>query len=197
MVCRYAGQAVRTQRIANEIGDTLRSAVPNAKVDAAIQFFADAMLIHKIAPLELLLRKQVNPSKLCLCDHFVRSALLQEVVPLVPDDLVREPESVSSLAGHIVESVVGYYLQGIPGIDVSWYPARQGEAEVDFVLTVGTQRIPIEVKYRHDTPVEGVSQFCGNPHHAAPFGIVVTQSREGAIAGNVIAVPFSTFLLLV
>jgi predicted AAA+ superfamily ATPase len=196
LVARYAGQAVTSHRIGLEIGQTLQSAVPDSSVDEAIQFFADSMLIHKVAPLELLLRKQSNPPKLCLCDHFVRSALLQEVVPLLPEELSQENEAVATVAGHIIESSAGYYLQGIPGLDVSWYPARQDEPEVDFILTIGTQRIPIEVKYRRDVAGDNIDRFCSKPHHAAAFGIVVTQDLAAELSPTTIAVPASTFLLL-
>ena len=85
--------------------------------------------------------------KLCLCDHALRAAWLQEVVPLTPDGLVQAPH-LTDLAGRIAESVVGYFFRSIPGLDVAHFPARSMEPEVDFVLTVGLQRIPVEVKYR-------------------------------------------------
>lgn len=196
LVCRYAGQAVKSLRIAREISDTLQSAVPAAQVDEAIQFFSDSMLLHKVAPLELLLKKQPNPPKLCLCDHFVRSAFLQEVVPLAVEDLSGVNEATLSVAGHMAESVVGYFLQGIPGLDVSWYPARPDDPEVDFVLTIGTQRIPLEVKYRRRLGETNLSAFCEKRHHEAPFGIVISQTAEGPLVGANLAVPLPAFLLV-
>lgn len=50
--------------------------------------------------------------------------------------------------GRIAESVTGAYLLTIGGLDLAHFPARAAEPEVDFVITIGTRRIPVEVKYR-------------------------------------------------
>ena len=48
----------------------------------------------------------------------------------------------------IAEGTSGYFLRSVVGLDIARFPERAAEPEVDFVLTVGEQRIPIEVKYR-------------------------------------------------
>jgi hypothetical protein len=99
-----------------------------------------------------------------------------------------------------VESVLGYFLKGIPGVELAWFPQRSEEPEVDLVLTIGTSRIPLEVKYRRDKPAKsdlrGIESFCGKPAYAADFGLIVTQIAEGPLGDHAIAVPASTFLLL-
>ncbi len=158
----------------------------------AMQFLADTMLVHLVPPLDLLLRKQAHPPKLCLCDHFVRNAVLQEVIPIAPEDLPDRPDAVSAVAGHVIEGILGYYLSGIPGLDLRWFPERQNEPEIDLVLTIGTRRLPVEVKYQRgglrNDDLRGVAAFCGNPVYEAPFGLVITQSTSKQLDG--IRLPF-------
>jgi predicted AAA+ superfamily ATPase len=200
MVCRYAGQAVTPKRIADELQTLLKAPVTNAKVSDTIQFLADSLLVYEVKPQEMLQKKQTHPSKLCVCDHFVRDGILQETLPLDPESLKGCNEAVSTQVGHVIESVLGYFLKGIPGVELAWFPERDKEPEVDLVLTIGTTRIPVEVKYRRDKPersaLAGIESFCSRPAYAAPFGIIVTQSFEGPIGDKVIAVPASSFLLL-
>jgi len=204
LICRYIGQSVKPERMSEEIGQILESPVTTREVSNAVQFFVDAMLVHRVEPLEALKRKRPNGDKLCLCDHFVREAWLQEQVPLSPKALKNATEAVSTLAGHVMESVIGYYLKGIPGLDVSWLPERRNkkgevlEPEVDYVLTIGLHRVPIEVKYRRGIPthqqMKGLASFCGQKKYAAPFGLLITQDTAGPLGEHVIAVPARAFL---
>jgi predicted AAA+ superfamily ATPase len=203
MVCRYAGQAVRPKRFADEIQAVLGTAVPMAKVTEAIDFLADSLLLYRVMPLEMLSKKGGHaPPKLCLCDHFVRNGVLQETVPIEPGALRECDEAVSGQAGHLVESVLGYFLKGIPGVELAWFPARGNgqEPEIDLVLTIGTGRIPVEIKYRREAAekrdLAGIRTFCEKPAYAAEFGLVITQTSEGPIGDKAIAVPASTFLLI-
>ena len=199
-VCRYAGQSVAPRTIAQEIGTLLQEAIAPARVARSIEFLVDTMLVHQIPPLELLQKKQRHPSKLCICDHFVRNAWLQEIVPVDPSELLGVKEPVRSMAGHIVENIIGYYLMGIPGLEVSWFPKRGREPEVDLILTIGTQRIPVEIKYRHRMPTPedlvGVRAFCESEHYNAPFGLVVTQDKSGELDDRLISLPASALLVL-
>ena len=200
LICRYAGQAVTPRRMAEEIGQVLSSTVHADAITEAVQFLTDSMLVHQIAPLELLLRKQGHPCKLCLCDHFIRNAWLQEAIPISPEELATRPESVSSVAGHIVESVVGYHLCGVSGLEVAWLPERPSQAEVDFVLTIGTHRLPVEVKYRRGSlrppDFAPVMAFCGNKNYEAPFGIIITQETTVELDSNVMAIPLTALLAI-
>jgi|GEM_PF-169562 predicted AAA+ superfamily ATPase len=200
MVCRYAGQAVGPKIFAEEIQALLGTPLPHKKILEAIEFLADSLLLYRIMPLELLGKKQANPAKLCVSDPFVRNGVLQETVPLDVKVLRGCDESVSAQAGHLIESVLGYFLKGIPGVELAWFPTRPMEPEVDLVLTIGTGRIPVEVKYRHDDPIDsdlvGINAFCQKKAYAADFGLVITQSFEGSIGDNAMAIPASTFLLI-
>lgn len=200
MVCRYAGQAVRSKRLADELGQILQSPIQNKRVDEAVDFLENSLLIHRTPPLQMLAKKQQSPHKLCVCDHFVRNGFLQETVPIDPNSLADCDEAISTQAGHVIESIVGYFLRGIPGLETAWFPERQSEPEVDFVLSVGTTRLPVEIKYRRSKPAKvdlaGIEAFCQKKAYQARFGIVITQSHAGDINSNALAVPASTFLLL-
>lgn len=202
-ICRYIGQSITPDRICQEINKVLQSQFKSTQVDNAIQFLVDAMLVHRIEPLEVALKKRANGAKLCLCDHFVREAWLQERVPMTRQVLAGSTQTVSTLAGHVMESVIGYYLKGIAGLDVAWLPAREHEQqpEIDYVLTIGLKRVPIEVKYvrgklskRHFAPLE---RFCSNPKYNAAFGLLITQETSGRLTDSVIALPAAAFLSVI
>lgn len=201
VVCRYAGQAPKVEAIQRQVESVLKSRVSIKQIRDALQFLADSMLIHQVQPLEMLLKRRgANPAKLCLCDHFVREAWLHEIVPLQPDELRQRDQAVSGVAGHIIENIIGYFLMGIPGLDVSWFPERGDEPEVDFILTIGSKRVPIEVKYRTGKPtrddLRGLHSFCSKPHYEAEFGIVVTQDFSGRVDDRVLAVPARSLLTM-
>ncbi len=199
-VCRYAGQGVRAGRIREEAAAILGPGVTDKSVQRAIRFLADSLLLQEISPLEALTKRQSHPPKLCLCDHFVRDGWLQETVPIAPRMLAGANQTVSTTAGHIMESIVGYYLKGIPGLNVNWFPTRKNEPEVDFIVTMGLHRLPIEVKYRRGRPgggdLAGIQSFCGQTKYNAPFGLVITQDLSGKLDKYTIAVPAYAFLAL-
>ena len=199
-VCRFAGQSVRASRNREDAAAILGSGVTDKSVQRAIRFLADSLLVQEIPPLEALAKRQSHPPKLCLCDHFVRDGWLQETVPIAPRILASADQAVSTIAGHVIESVIGYYLKGIPGVDVSWFPQRKNEPEVDFIVTMGLHRLPIEVKYRRSRPggadLAGIYSFCGQPKYNAPFGLVITQDISGQLDEHAIAVPAYAFLAL-
>lgn len=72
---------------------------------------------------------------------------------------------------------------------------------MDFVLTIGTQRIPIEVKFqRRLDPVRDAASlrtFLAKPANRATFGILVTRTDDELGFGEqIIALPLASFLLL-
>jgi predicted AAA+ superfamily ATPase len=140
-----------------------------------------------------------GPSKLCLCDHILRAAWFQEVMPLAYDELERVPH-LFDLSGRIAESTAGYFISAIGGLNVTHFPERGAEPEVDFVLTLGEQRIPLEVKYPRRIDYRdtiGLRAFVDKPHYNAPFGVLVTLTDEVASDDpRIISIPMSTLLLL-
>lgn len=177
LACRYAGQAPGPDAFVPEIRQALREDIGWRRVLNYLRLLDEALLLRLIPPLELRLKKRGSPDKIVLCDHGLRAAWLQEVIPLDPQSLATAPH-LTDLAGRIAESVLGYFFMSIPNLDVAYYPARGIEPEVDFVLTVGTRRLPIEVKYRkridphEDT--RGLRAFLEKTVYNAPFGLLVT-----------------------
>lgn len=201
LACRYAGQAPRVETLAAEVKDALGANVGVQRVSSYLQFLADALLVRMIQPMEIRLKRRRGPAKICLVDHGLRSSWLQEYVPLDPGRLHDHPD-LSVLAGHLAESVVGAVLSTINGLDISHFPGRPGEPEVDFVLTVGDKRIPIEVKYRSRIRIvedaEGLNTFLSRTVNHAPFGILLTQEDAtlDGLPANIVALPVSTLMLL-
>jgi predicted AAA+ superfamily ATPase len=117
-----------------------------------------------------------------------------------PDGLTREPH-LTALAGHLAESVLGATLSTISHLDLAHVPGRTGEPEVDFVLTIGTRRIPVEVKYQRKIDplrdTEGLRTFLEKAANNAPFGLLVTQTDvETVVDPRIVALPLSTVMLL-
>jgi uncharacterized protein len=200
LACRYAGQAPQATLLAREAGRALHAAVGAARVHQHLRLLADTLLVRLIDPAEMRTRKRRGSAKICLCDPALRASWLQEVVPLDPERLAEEPE-LAPLAGHVAESVVGATLASIPGLDVAWLPERRGEPEVDFVLSIGTRRVPIEVKYhRRIDPMrdtEGLRTFVEKAANRASFGVLVTQTDVDPLSDRrIVALPLSSLMLL-
>ena len=200
LACRYAGQAPGQAIYVQEIQSALRGNVGWNRILSYLKFLDGALLIKLIEPLEIRLKKKKGTPKVCLCDHGLRASWLQESIPLTPLGLQQSPH-LSDLAGHIAESVVGYYFGTIPGLNINHFPERSAEPEVDFVLTIGEYRIPLEVKYRqkidgHGDTV-GLRAFLEKSVYNAPFGILVTlQKYTGTLDPRIVAIPLSTLLML-
>ncbi len=178
LACRYAGQAPGPATFVTEAKRLLNADIGWQRILSYLRFLDGALLLRLIRPLELRLKKQKGNTKMCIADLGLRASWLEEVVPLDQEGLRRSPH-LSDLAGHLAENVVGAFLSGIPHLDLAHLPERPTEPEVDFVLTVGEYRIPLEVKYRqridpHRDTV-GLRAFLEKTHYNAPLGILVTM----------------------
>jgi predicted AAA+ superfamily ATPase len=165
-----------------------------------LRFLGDTLLLRLIEPLEIRLKKRRAPPKLCLADHALRASWLQEIVPIAPRQLEAAPH-LTTLAGHVAESVTGAALTTIHHLDLAHLPARPDQPEVDFVLTIGTHRIPLEVKYhRRIDPLrdtEGLRAFVERSVNNAPFGVLVTQSDDATVVDpRIVSLPLSSLLLM-
>jgi predicted AAA+ superfamily ATPase len=198
LCCRYDGQAPGPSVFVPEIQQTLAANIGWTRILSYLRFLDGTLLVRLISPLELRLKRQKAPPKLCLCDHALRASWTQELIPLDQKGLEANPH-LSDLAGHIAEGVLGYFFASIPDLQVAHFPARGVEPEVDFVLTVGTHRIPVEVKYRKridpygDTL--GLRAFIEKAAYNAPFGILVTLLDDVQVADpRIITIPMSSVL---
>ena len=178
LACRYAGQSPAHATYIEELRQALRANIGWQQILKYLQFLDGALLIELIRPLELRLKRLKGNHKICIIDHGLRASWLQEVVPLHAEGLQDSPH-LADLAGHLVESVVGAFLSGIPNLDLAHFPERATEPEIDFVLTIGEHRIPLEVKYRRRIDPHrdtlGLRSFLEKTHYNAPFGILVTM----------------------
>jgi predicted AAA+ superfamily ATPase len=200
LACRYVGQTPSAATLAREAQRALQANVGSQRISHYLRFLGDTLLLRLIDPLEIRLKKKRGSPKVCLADHGLRASWLQEVVPIDPEGLARDPH-LTSLAGHIAESVVGATLSTIASLDLAYLPERAGEPEVDFILTVGTRRIPLEVKYQkrldplRDT--EGLRTFIEKAVNNAPFGVLVTQTDTVEVPDpRIVALPLSSLMLL-
>jgi len=198
LACRYAGQAPGQSAFVPEIKQALHANISWQRVLAYLRFLDGALLLRLIPPLEIRLKKRHAPSKICLCDHALRASWLQEIVPLDPQMMAKNPH-LSDMAGRIAESAAGYFLASIPHLDLAHFPERGAEPEVDYILTVGAVRIPLELKYRlRIDPFEdtrGLRAFLEKQVYNAPFGILVTMHNDVSVPDpRILPVPLSTLL---
>lgn len=199
LACRYVGQSPAQNLYLDEVRRAMNANIGWQRILAYLKFLDGTLLMRLIEPLELRLKKRRGASKLCLCDHALRAAWLQEQVPLDSEALAAQPH-LSDLAGRIAESAAGYFFRSIVGLAVAHFPERSAEPEVDFVLTIGEQRIPVEVKYRrqvsHNDTV-GLRAMIEKTVYHAPFGIIVTQDDAPATDDpRIVSLPLSTLLLM-
>jgi predicted AAA+ superfamily ATPase len=199
LTCRYIGQSPSQTLYLDEIRRAMHANIGWQRVLSYLKFLDGTLLVRLIEPMELRLKQRRGAFKLCLCDHALRAAWLQEVVPLEPDALAAAPH-LSDLAGRIAESVAGYFFRSIINLNVAHFPERATEPEVDYVLTVGLQRIPVEVKYRRQIDFEdtkGLRAFIEKAHYNAPFGVLVTMLDEAATDDpRIVSLPLSSLLLM-
>ncbi len=200
LCCRYAGQAPSQAIFVSELRSTHDANIGWQRILAYRRFLNDTLLIRLVEPLELRLKRQRGNRKVCLSDHSLRASWLQEIVPLTPDGLHAAPH-LSDLAGHMAKSIAGYFLGAIPGLDLAWFPERGAEREVDFIITVGEYRIPIEIKYRQHIDGHrdtlGIRSFLEKTVYNAPFGLLVTLTDDVSVTDpRIVTLPLSSLLLM-
>lgn len=199
LACRYIGQSPSQATLLAELQHTMHGNIGWQRALAYFKFLDGTLLLRLIEPLELRMKKKRGAAKLCLCDHALRAAWLQEFIPLTIEGLETSPH-LSDLAGHIAESIAGYFFKSIINLDVAHFPERAVEPEVDFILTIGEQRIPVEIKYRKRIGFKdtlGLRSFIEKAHYNAPFGILVTLLDEAATDDpRIVSLPLSSLLFL-
>lgn len=200
LACRYVGQSPGTQLLAREAQRALNANIGPQRILHYLRFLGETLLLRLIEPLELRLERTRGNAKICLSDHGLRASWLQEIIPIDPVELQNEPH-LNILAGRIAESVTGAALSTISHLDLSHLPARSDQPEIDFVLTIGTRRIPLEVKYQRKLDplrdTEGLRTFIEKAANNAPFGILVCQVDEESIVDpRIVTLPLSSLMLL-
>ena len=200
LACRYAGQTPTVSTLADEARQALGANIGSQRVTHYLKFLGETLLLRLIPPLEIRLKKRRGSSKLCLVDHGLRASWLQEQIPLTPEALREHPE-LTTMSGHLAESIFGSVVSTIHGLDIAHFPERGTDREVDFVLTVGAQRVPVEIKYqRRIDPLRdtlGIRSFLEKSVNNASFGLLITQDNSGTVDDpRIVSLPLSTFMLL-
>lgn len=197
LACRYAGQTPAVATLAEEARTALSANIGDQRIRHYMQFLADTLLIRLIPPLEIRLKKKRGSPKICLVDHGLRASWLQEKIPLTSES---KTEANSALAGHIAESIFGSVMSTIRGLPMAHYPARSGDPEVDFVLTVGDQRIPVEIKYRNQVEPKdtvGLVSFIDKPANRAEFGLLIVRGDDAEVDDErIVPMSLSSLMML-
>ena len=146
-----------------------------------LQLLDDTLIVRLIEPLSLRLRRGFGHRKICVADHGLRASCLGQVVPLDGPGLDRSPH-LADLAGRVAESTVGAFLADVRQVRLHHFPERSAEPEVDFVITAGEYRIPLEVKFRRridpHRDTRGLRSFLESTAYNAPFGVLVTRDED-------------------
>ncbi|HVT57761.1 MAG TPA: AAA family ATPase [Thermoanaerobaculia bacterium] len=200
LACRYVGQCPHPDVLAREAKRALGANIGPQRMRQYQRFLGEALLLRLIKPLEIRLKRKRSSDKICLADHGLRASWLQEVVPLDPEELHRQPHLLP-LAGRLAASVVGATLSTIAQLDLTHFPGQAGEPEVDFVLTIGSRRIPIAVRYQRRidpfADTEGLRTFLEKSVHQAPFGLLISQTDAESVADpRIVTLPLATLMLL-
>ncbi|MBL0928246.1 MAG: ATP-binding protein [Phycisphaerales bacterium] len=202
LACRYAGQSPGAPVFVPQVRQALSADVGWTRLLAYLKFLDGAMLLKLVEPLELRLKRRRGAAKICLCDHALRAAWLQEQVPLTAPALASAIWA-GDLAGHIAESITGYFLAGLPHLGLKHFPERGSEPEVDFVMVIGEHRIPVEVKFRQridpHRDTQGIRAFLEKSVYNAPFGLMVTMRDEAPEAvrdPRIITISLPSLLLM-
>lgn len=198
LCCRYAGQTPSIAKLTQEIQTVLNANIGVQRVRTYLKFLSDTLLIRLVQPLEIRLKKKKSDPKICLADHGLRASWLQEHIPIEFTNEANN-QDIATIAGYLAESVVGALFSSISGLDLAHLPAKGNEPEIDFVITIGDQRIPIEVKYRNSTRAEhykGLQWFISNPINRAPFGILITRNPGESMDERIVTIPLKDLLML-
>ena len=200
LLCRYAGERVSPKEITRQINDRLGARATNSEVRSAVDFLENTLLIRMLKPIELARKKNNDFPTICLCDHFLRYALLREEIPLTSKKLSSSNQVIATQAGHIIEGIIGNFFASTQGIEAFCLPAKKHNPEIDIILSIGIKHIPIEIKYRKKRvshhQLDAIRHFITKPQHEASFGLVVTQEESGEVEKNIVAVSAKAILLL-
>ena len=200
IACRYAGRTTSVVELAREAGLSSDEDADLEEVAHYLQALADTALIRLLPWPVLNPNRPQDAIKLCLADHALRASWLRERVPLAPDAVDASLE-LTTLAGHMAQSVLGATASIIRGLDTDILPLPPRELNLDFVFMVGDQQIPVQVNYRRSIdPVRdtrGIRSFVEEPAKRAPFGLLITREDGPPIEDpRIVAIPLSTFTLL-
>ena len=96
--------------------------------------------------------------------------------------------------GHYAETVVFRTLREWPGTtEITYF--RERDDEIDFIVSAGRSRMPIEVKYRQHLKKNRAIQRFAKKHKTRGF-VQVTKHDLALLEGDAVSIPLRLFLLL-
>lgn len=132
--------------------------------------------------------------KMYIQDPGIRNAAINRLDEL----LLKEGQEV----GMVVESITADHLRRLrfsleraASSEIFYWEGKKGE--VDFVLEIKRNAIPIEVKYREDIETgdtKSTKEFIDEK--GSPFGIILTK-KQFAITENILYIPLWLFLMII
>lgn len=148
--CAYSGQELSYRKLLSQLDDA-----GNATTIAHyLKLLNDAGLLSGLQKYsEKLLKSRASSPRLCAYD----TSLMVACYGSYRKELLDRPQQ----RGHLVESAVGAYLlrrSQREHFDVCWW--RDGDKEVDFVVSDGRARCAIEVKSGKVKGLGGLDAFC-------------------------------------
>ncbi len=202
LACRYAGQTPSAVLLAREVRSSLGVDVKPREILDYLRYLGDTLLVRRVPALELRLKKERRHDKICLADHSLRASWLEELVPMTADGLADNPH-LAPLAGHLAQSIAGAALANVRALDLAHLPAHGDAEEIDFVLSIGLRRLPLEVKYQHRIdPVRhtrALRAFLDDKNNQASFGLLITRGdlADDALGDpRIVALPLASLLML-
>ena len=124
IACRYAGRTTSVGKLAQESSLSSGEDADLEEFSNSMQALADTALIRLLPWPVLNLNSPLDAIKLCLADHVLRASWLWERILLAPDVVDASPE-LTTLAGHIAQSVLGATASVIRGLDIDRTDAAQ------------------------------------------------------------------------
>lgn len=177
LACAFSGQIVSLQKLLGQLQDSGNAAT----MAQYLHLLGDAGLVMGLSKYaNTTIRSRASSPKLQVLAPALMTAILGY------DELLGEPKSAAH--GRIMESAVGSHLIALcAGTQASLTYWREGNAEVDFVISTAQTTVLIEVKSGHASKAyRGIESFRRFHKNANAHALVV--GPEG--------LPFDTFFRL-
>lgn len=172
----YSGQEISYRKLLGQLDDRGNTAT----IAHYLKLLADAGIMSGLQKYDpKLLRQKASSPKLLVHN----TALLTASFGRKRDSLLSDPE----LKGRLVETAVGAYLVNLSyagDVELFWW--REGNLEVDFVVTCEDAVTAIEVKSGRVKPTRGMAEFIARNPDARPLVVGSPECPlEALLAGEV------------
>lgn len=163
----------------------LREGARAKDFELAIQWLLDCGLIHKSyrvskPGLPLISYMEMNSFKIFLLDV----GLLAAMGNLSARVLLDGNRIFEEFKGSLTEQFVAQQL-ACSGYELYYYAAETSSGEIDFVVQLGTEVIPVEVKAEENLQAKSLREFCKKYHPATAIRTSMSGYREQEWMTNV------------